>query len=401
MVNELFTISLIIVLTYLLGEFCKLIKIPRVLGHLSVGILLGPPYIKAYLFDENALNIINSLADIAVIFLFFFVGLNINLREFKHNIKESFAVSFFTSLLPLLAGFLISRFLLDYELLTSIIIGIVLSATSQIIAVNLLEELKIFKTKVGNLIVTSGATNDVFELVLISIILSILNLETSALGYLRILNIAIFIVVLFILRFLIFPHILRFFERSKSNTSMFSAGIIIALITAILSDLFGLGTLVGALFSGVIIRQILLTGKHPKPWEEHSISKSVHLISYGFLVPIFFVAVGLKTDLFSLTTNINLVLIFLAIAFIGTVGGSILGVMLSKGSFKEGAIVGFGINSRGDLEVVIATLALQVGLFTTAIFSSVVMMAFFTTLISPIIFKYLATKYKYYLNVKH
>ena len=162
MVNELFTISLIIVLTYLLGEFCKLIKIPRVLGHLSVGILLGLPYIKAYLFDENALNIINSLADIAVIFLFFFVGLNINLREFKHNIKESFAVSFFTSLLPLLAGFLISRFLLDYELLTSIIIGIVLSATSQIIAVNLLEELKIFKTKVGNLIVTSGATNYVF-----------------------------------------------------------------------------------------------------------------------------------------------------------------------------------------------------------------------------------------------
>lgn len=401
MVNELFTISLIIVITYVFGELCKLIKVPRVLGHIFVGLILGLPLFKNYLFNQDTLNIINSLADIAVIFLFFFVGLNINLREFKINIKESFTVSFFTSLLPLLAGFLISRFLLGYELLTSIIIGIVLSATSQIIAVDLLEELKIFKTKVGNLIITSGATNDVFELVLISIILTILNFETSFLGYLRILNIAIFIVVLFILRFLIFPYILRFFEKSKSNTSMFSAGIIIALITAILSDLFGLGTLVGALFSGVIIRQILLTGKHPKPWEEHSIARSVHLISYGFLVPIFFVAAGLKTDLFSLTANINLILIFLAIAFIGTVGGSILGVILSKGSFKEGALVGFGINSRGDLEVVIATLALQVGLFTTAIFSSVVVMAFLTTLISPIMFKYLARKYKYYLNVKH
>jgi len=389
-------------MTFIFGELCKLIKVPRVLGHLFVGLIFGIPFIKDRLFNLEILTIIDSLAEIGIIFLFFFVGLNINLREFKLNFKESFLISLFNFLLPLTAGFLISRFFFGFEVLTSLIVGITLSATSQIFAVNLLEELKIFKTKVGNLIITSGATNDVFELILVSVILAVLNAETAYIGLSKkLINILIFIIILFLLRFIIFPHIIRFFESNKSTTSLFSGAIIIALVTSLLSDLFGLGILVGALFSGLIIRQILLTGKHPKPWEEHSIANSIHLVSYGFLVPIFFVSAGIKTDLSVLIANLNLVAVFLAVSLFGTLGGSILGVLLSKGNFKEGALVGFGISSRGDLEIVISTLALEAGLFTQIMHSSIIVMAFLTTLISPFMFRYLSKKYKYYLNAKH
>ena len=389
-------------MTFIFGELCKLIKVPRVLGHLFVGLIFGIPFIKDRLFNLEILTIIDSLAEIGIIFLFFFVGLNINLREFKLNFKESFLISLFNFLLPLTAGFLISRFFFGFEVLTSLIVGITLSATSQIFAVNLLEELKIFKTKVGNLIITSGATNDVFELILVSVILAVLNAETAYIGLSKkLINILIFIIILFLLRFIIFPHIIRFFESHKSTTSLFSGAIIIALVTSLLSDLFGLGILVGALFSGLIIRQILLTGKHPKPWEEHSIANSIHLVSYGFLVPIFFVSAGIKTDLSVLIANLNLVAVFLAVSLFGTLGGSILGVLLSKGNFKEGALVGFGISSRGDLEIVISTLALEAGLFTQIMHSSIIVMAFLTTLISPFMFRYLSKKYKYYLNAKH
>ncbi len=389
-------------MTFIFGELCKLIKVPRVLGHLFVGLIFGIPFIKDRLFNLEILTIIDSLAEIGIIFLFFFVGLNINLREFKFNFKESFLISLFNFLLPLTAGFLISRFFLGFEVLTSLIVGITLSATSQVFAVNLLEELKIFKTKVGNLIITSGATNDVFELILVSVILAVLNAETAYIGLSKkLINIFIFIILLFLLRFIIFPHIIRFFESNKSTTSLFSGAIIIALVTSLLSDLFGLGILVGALFSGLIIRQILLTGKHPKPWEEHSIANSIHLVSYGFLVPIFFVSAGIKTNLSALISDLNLVVIFLAVSLLGTLGGSIFGVLLSKGNFKEGALVGFGISSRGDLEIVISTLALEAGLFTQIMHSSIIVMAFLTTLISPFMFRYLSKKYRYYLNVNH
>lgn len=402
MVSNIYEIVIILAVALILGEICKIIKLPRMLGHLFAGILIGFPLIKDSFFNAETLSILNSFAEIGLILLFFFVGLNINLKEFKSNIKESFLISSFNFLIPLAAGFLISKFILNFDTITSLIIGVTLSATSQAVAVNLLDELNVLKTRIGNLIVTSGAANDVFELILISGILAVLNLGKLFQGvYLALGNIAIFIVALMILRFAIFPYILGFFEKNKSDTSLFAGSILIAMITALLSNLLGLGIFIGALFSGIVIRQILLTGKHKKPWEEHVISKSIHTISFGFLVPIFFVVAGLKTDLNLILDNIGLSLVFLLIAFFGTIGGSVLGVILSNGSLKEGLIVGFGISSRGDVELVIATLALTSGLFNQEIFSAVVFMAFVTTLICPIMFRLLLNKYKNKINLKN
>ena len=70
MFNELFSVGLIIVLAFIFGEICKLIKIPRVIGHIFVGLILGLPLIKQQLFTQESLTVINSLSNIAVIFLF-------------------------------------------------------------------------------------------------------------------------------------------------------------------------------------------------------------------------------------------------------------------------------------------------------------------------------------------
>ena len=402
MAELLISIIIILGIAFLFGEFCKLIRLPRMLGHLFVGILLGYPLIKDYLFNTEILTTVNSLAEIGIVLLFFFVGLNINLKDFKKNIKESALVTLFKSLLPLLFGFLISKFIFGFDVITSLIIGVVLSATSQVISINLLDELGYLKTKIGNLIITSGASSDVFELVIVSGILAVINLGGAVYGIsIALVNVIIFVTALFLLRFAIFPRLLRFFEKNESDTSLFGGALMIAMITAVLSNLLGLGLFVGALFAGIVIRQILLTGKEKHPWEEHNMAKSIHTISFGFLVPIFFVVSGLKTDLSSIFNNLGLSLTFFLIAFLGTLGGSILGVILSKGSFREGLIVGFGSSPRGDLELVISAIALTAGLFNPEIFSAMVFMAFFTTLISPILFRYFSKKYSYLLNVKH
>lgn len=402
MAQELFSIIIIFTLTFILGEICKLLKISKLLGYLSSGILISYSMLKDYVINPETFNTLNSLSDLGIILLFFFVGLNINLREFKFNIRESSSVSFFSSLIPIALGFLVSKYFLNLDVITSLTIGVALSATSQIISVNLLEELNIMKTKIGNLIITSGAANDVFELILVSGILAVISLGKSFQGiYTALANVSIFIVAVILLRFILFPYILHFFESSKSETSLFSGAILIAMLTALLSNLLGLGTFVGALFSGVVIRQILLTGKKKRVWEEHNISKSIHTVAFGFLVPIFFVVAGLRTDLNLIFNNISLTLIFLLIALAGTIGGSILGAISSKNSFKEGLITGFGINSRGDIELVIATIALNAGLFTLDIFSAIVIMAFITTLITPLIFRHLVKKNYTLLNLRH
>jgi len=400
MSQPLVVLFITILVAYLFGELCKAIRVPRVVGYLMAGIILGLPQFKNAIYTPESLEIINLLADLGIILLFFFIGLGINLKDFKINLKESSLISVFNTLIPLTIGFIVSYFAFNFSFVVSVIIGLALAVSSQIISLDILDEFNLIKTRIGQLIITSGAVDDVFELILITIILALINFQNNSESIFQIIsNIAVFIVALILLRLIVFPYVLKFFEK-KSKTSLFSAALIIAFLTAILSNLLGLGIFVGALFAGIVIRHILLTGKHRKPWEEHSITDSIHVVAFGLLVPLFFISVGLNTSLDLIFNNFGLGLVFIIIALFGTVLGSVFGVILSKGSVREGLIVGFGVTPKGDTEIILATLALEAGLFTQTIFSSIIFMAIVTTLISPIVFRYLTKKYYYILNKK-
>ncbi|MEK6809134.1 MAG: cation:proton antiporter, partial [Nanoarchaeota archaeon] len=109
---------------------------------------------------------------------------------------------------------------------------------------------------------------------------------------------------------------------------------------------------------------------------------------------LFFVWVGLNTDIGSIGANMFFLIILIAIALLGTVGGSIIAIMLNKGTFREGMLIGWGLTPKGDIELALATLALNAEIITPAIFTALVVMALFTTLISPWVFKYLVSTSK-------
>ena len=401
MLEPLPALFITILIAYALGEICKIIKVPRVVGHLTAGVILGLPLLKNYLFTKESLNLISLLADLGIILFFFFIGLGINLKGFRANLKESSLVSIFNTIIPLSLGFIISYYVFNLDFIASTVIGLCLAVSSQLISLDILDEFNILKTKIGQLIITSGAVDDVFELILISIILAVINVSNDYRGVFQVIsNVSVFIVLLILLRLIILPYVFKLFE-GRTTTSLFSGALIVAFLTAVLSDLLGLDIFIGALFAGVVIRHMLLIGKHKKPWEEHSITHSIHIVAFGFLVPLFFVSVGLNTNLDLIFNNLNLSFAFLLIALFGTVIGSVIGVRLSKGSFKEGLIVGFGVSPKGDTELILATLALSAGVFTQTIFSAIIFMAVLTTLFSPIIFRILIKKYSYLLNVRH
>ncbi len=400
MLQPLTALFITILVGYFLGELCKIIRVPRVVGYLITGFILGMPTIKSFLFTKESLDLIDLLANLGIILLFFFIGLEVNIKEFKINLKESSLVSIFNTLIPLGLGFLVSHFIFNLGTIPSIVIGLCLAVSSQLISLDILDEYKILKTRVGQLIITSGAVDDIFELILISFILSIINFAGNYESVFQVIsNISVFIVALILLRLVVFPYIFKLFE-GRTTTSLFSAALIVAFLTAILSDLLGLGIFVGALFAGVVIRHMLLQGKHRKPWEEHSITHSIHLVAFGLLVPLFFISAGINTDLSLIFDNLNLSLAFILIALLGTVLGSAIGVVLSKDSWREGLIVGFGVSPKGDTELVLATLAVTSGLFSQVIFSSIIFMAMITTFISPIVFRILIKKYRSTLDLK-
>ena len=75
------------------------------------------------------------------------------------------------------------------------------------------------------------------------------------------------------------------------------------------------------------------------------------------------------------------------VAFVSVIGGVILGVRFVKGKFKEGVVLGFGLRPKGDIGFVLGALALEAGLITDQIFTSLVLMALIVTIVSTIVFK--------------
>ena len=395
MVNTLFATLVALVLAYLLSEIFRHFNIPRVIGQILAGIILGIPILKSYFFNDEVTSAFSFISNIGIILLFFFIGLEISFRDFRKNFKESSLIAIFNTSIPLVAGFLIGKYLFEFDNITSLIIGISVSVSSQAISLDILEEVKLLKSKIGNLIIASGTVDDVFELLLISFLLIIFH--STALGQLSfqklIFDISVFLLIVIFSRISLIPFALKMFQREKSQATLFMGALIIVLLMAYLSELFGIGSLIGALIAGMLVRQTLLTGADRKPWKKHEISHSIYIISFGFLIPIFFVNVGLNIDVNAIPSNLFLVAVLILVDIFGTLLGTIIGVLLSKGTLAEGLIVGFGVLPKGDTELIIATLALNAGLINTGIFTAIITVAMFSTFLAPIIFRILIKRH--------
>ncbi len=391
--NALLVTLIALVLAYIFSGLFKYFKLPRVLGQILAGLILGLPLIESFLFTDDIRAAFSFLTNIGIILLFFFIGLEINFSKFRKNLRESSLISIFNTSVPLFLGFVVSRAFFALDNVTSLVIGISLSVSSQAISLDILEESRLLRSKVGNLIMTTGTVDDVFELLAISAVLVIFHTVGRGSIQKLLLDILIFMVIIVLFRISLIPFALKEFEKDKSKATLFMGALIIVLVMALLSELFSIGSLIGALIAGVLVRQTLLSKEERKPWRKNELSHSIHVIAFGFLIPIFFVNVGLQTDISRITSNLFLVIVLLVVDIFGTLAGTIAGVALSKGSLKEALIVGWGIIPKGDTELVIATLALNNGLINLNVYTAIITVALITTFIAPIVFKALIRKH--------
>lgn len=381
---------------FVVAELLRFLRVPRVVSQVATGMIFGIPLIKNYIFTAEGMSVISFLADIGVIVLLFFVGLQINFKQLGKTVLPSAGVSMFNTAFPLILGFLASKFLFQLDTTESIIIGVCMSVSATAIALDLMEEFKKLRTRLGTFIVTAGTFDDLVELFLITGILTFFEtaVKQTSLWQLFIGLIA-FTAIAIAFRLWIIPALLRLIESETERALIFTGALLITLVMAVLAELLGVGALIGALFSGVIIRQALLKDAGHKPWERSEISHNIHTIAFGFLVPFFFFHVGMQANIAAIWGNILFGIVITALAIIGTVFGSAFGYALVNKNWEEGYIVGWALNAKGDTELIIADLALSAGVITSAIYSSLIFMAVVSTLISPYILKKLIIKHKW------
>jgi Kef-type K+ transport system membrane component KefB len=376
--NLLLVLALCLFISFILSELFFRLKYPRVIGQIFAGIILSIPLFYR-MFNTEIINGINLLSDLGIIFLLMLAGMEINLRKLKESEKDAIFVAIFCAVIPFVLGYVFAV-LIGYSKMIGVVLGAALSLSAEGTTLNVLMELGALNTKVGTITLGAGIIDDMFEIVFLSFVLIASHKSFVQLALFPA-KLLLFVAIVFMI-YKIIPGFIRFIQREKSRITTFSSILLIGILIALLSQSLELGPIVGAFIAGLIIQ---LSNRNER--DEIEIVQELKVMTFSLIVPFFFINIGMHMNFGSLIANIWLVLFVLIIAIVGKIGGALLAVPFTDLSLAQGYVIGWGMNSRGAVELVIAEIARANHLIPIEVYSAIVIMAVVTTLIFPFIIK--------------
>lgn len=401
----LLQIAIILLATKFLGILTKRISLPQVVGALAAGILLGPMILNVV--QRN--DLIVSLAELGVIVLMFGAGLETDIQELKKAGLASFVIALLGVLVPLVGGFFLADiFNTDQNpemaslFWQNIFIGVVLTATSVSITVETLKELGALNSRAGNAILGAAVIDDILGIVALTIVISLGGNKTddgtsgSTLGS-ALVGDGVFAVIINIIAFFIVAIVAAvlyhmFFKkwRESSNENLRRHNIVTFAFCLLLSFgaeiFFGVADITGAFVAGLAVSGLKKN--------EYVINR-FNTLSYMLLSPIFFANIGLAMTIEGLNGKlIAFMLLLMLLAIISKVIGCGAGAKLMRYSNKESLQIGIGMISRGEVALIVANKGASVGLMSDKFMTPLVIMVVFTTIITPILLKFVFPKKK-------
>ncbi len=390
MATEQLFISVVIILvaTRLLGEFSQRLRLPPLVGELAAGIIIGPYVLKLIIPDQS----LNVISDLGVFFLMLLAGLQMDPREIRKAGLSGGILSAIAFSLPFLGGLGIAA-LFGLGMIQSMFIGLLLSITAVPVSTIVLMQFGILETKVGNTVITAAVINDIFSLVVLSIVLQLhgangapVNITESMIN--SVIKILLFIGGIFLIDIL-FRKANAWFQRrgayffEKLHTKEAAFGILLIstiLVSVVAQVVIGLHFIIGTFFSGLIVYKEIIRRENFE-----RVYGIISAISFGFFAPIFFAVIGININMDSIANNLPFFIVLAIVAVVTKVGGGYIGSRLIKFSKDESLAIAFLMNGRGMVELVIASIGFTSGIIDSTIFSITVTIGWATTILAPIL----------------
>lgn len=398
--TELFNILLLVAAALIfaraLGYLFYKLKQPAVMGEIVGGIFLGG--IVLFFFSGQQFTIANYvisppefsfhwaefkiLAQIGILFLLFISGLEISLPKLKKTEKASSFVAIGGVLLPLILGFL-TAFFFGFSVQESIIIGLILTATSVGVTARVLMDLHVLDTDVGATILGGAVIDDVIGIILLAFVIGIESLMDAVWIGARL---AIFFLVFLYLALKVIDKILDISEKIHLPKAFLSVSLAILLIYSFFADKAGISGIIGAFVAGILIGQNVRSKK---------IIEDVKTIGYGFFIPLFFVWVGSSLwegagkDISAYATIGIFAVIIITVSIVGKIAGCGIGAKLAGMNGRESLQVGVGMIPRMELALIIATAAISHGFLTGHVAHQILLTTVLLTIITTLLATFL------------
>lgn len=396
----LLDLALLFGLTYLVGGLLERIRIPNVLAALFVAMVIHYTPLGARLLTPEIYGSITFLAQIGVIFLLFYIGLQIDIREIRGQSRDIILLTFSNTFVPFVFGMVV-MIAMGYGWILAFVIGLTRMPTAEAVIVPILDEFNLVRTRVGQFIVGAGVLDDVLEIFMVTFVSiwigehvagaishpwkDILVLAMSLMGFLFLSWTGYRWWVPFLTRWML-----------RGTISLVILALLILFFFGGLAAYTELGLVLGAITAGILFRPAL------DRWAEEGKEavESFKTISYGFLGLIFFFWVGLSADLGGILENPLLVILLYLAGTLGKLVGVFCLVPMKKFNVREALTIGVGLDARLTTEIIVAQLLFEAKLIDLELFTALIAAASFTAVTVPLIFTLLVRKWGPQLEIK-
>jgi len=376
----------------LAGTVAEKMGQPAVMGELLAGLILGNLDLVgfagiAFLKTDAGLEI---LAQLGVILLLFEIGLDASLADLMKVGVSSLLVAAIGVICPFGLGWLVSAWLLpDHSSFVHAFVGATLCATSVGITARVLQDIGAIRTQEAKIILGAAVIDDVLGLLILAVVSGMIigadkgtAVSLGSISYL--IGTAVFFLAgsLYLgIRFV--PHVFHHASKTTARGMLFSLSLALCFLLSYLSAAIGLAPIVGAFAAGLILESVPME-KYLQA-EELSPDKMLHPLSV-FLVPLFFVQMGLKIDLASLF-RIEVLGLAAALTFVAILGKQACGLG-AIGKNLSRLSIGIGMIPRGEVGLIFAGIGLTLAvkgerILDESLFSAILIMVMVTTIVTP------------------
>ena len=376
---EFLPFFLILLATVLFAAAFRKFHLPWVLALITAGVVIGPHGLQ----QAEVTPTMSFLSQIGLIFLMFMAGLETKFDSFKKLKYDISWLSALNSIIPFAAGVTLG-YVFDLSLTASLLIGIIFMSSSIAVIIPTLDSLNLSKTKLGKSIVASTIIEDVLSLVLLSILLQSVN-PVTALP----LPSFYFILTLILVGFAYaLPKIRDLLPHYRDEKDLFESEvrIIFALLIGVVVtfELLGLHPIIAGFFAGLVLSSSI---------KSEILTEKLRTMSYGIFIPVFFVVIGMETNIGVFTESGSVLALVLAVVgvsittkfFSGWLGGKIIGF-----KNKDAAIVGLATIPQLSTTLAVVFTAVETGLLGQELITAMVVLSIVTTLVAPIGLRFIA-----------
>jgi Kef-type K+ transport system membrane component KefB len=384
-----FFVAVVIVMLFarLCGSLMPKLGQPRVMGEVLAGILLGPtlfgalaPHLQATIFASDIVPYIGVAANLGLIFYMFLIGLEVDLSQLRGRARMTLVVSNTALLVPLMLGMLAALGL--YTLLApeirfaafALFVGVSMSITAFPVLARIISERRMLKRPLGALALSAAAVDDVSAWFLIALATAVAGAGSGVEVLETIGWAAVFCVgMAFLVRPVIARAAVAYDEAGRLPGTWITVIFAGVLLSAIATETIGIAVIFGAFVMG------LAMPRHAGLSED--VTRRVEDFVLTLLLPLFFAYTGLRTDVALLDSGqlVAITLALSALAIAGKYGGTLIAARVIRLPWRQSAVLGALMNTRGLTELIVLNLALSLGAISQALFTALVIMALVTT----------------------